>query len=173
MKVLAIDAGNIQSCYVLFCTEEKKVIKKGLVENEAFLKEILTLKFDEVAIEKIVSMGMAVGDTTFETVFQNARIYQILLDKLNIKANFYPRYDIKMHLCMTTRAKDGNIRAALVNKFGEPSTKKNPHNTYSELDDGVYFGTHFWAALAVCMYHIEPHHSKPIQTDGYGTFLKN
>jgi hypothetical protein len=52
------------------------------------------------------------------------------------------RKDVKMHLCGTPRAKDGNIRQSLIDKHGIVGTKKNP---------GPLFGvsSHIWAALAV------------------------
>jgi hypothetical protein len=170
MRVLSIDAGNIQSAYIIFCNIEKRVVQKNILPNNEFLNEILHSCFDEVAIEKIISMGMPVGDTTFQTVFQNGRIYQAIYDKFGIVANLYSRLDIKVHLCYTTRAKDPNVRMALVNRFGEPSTKKNPHNIYNELTDKIYFGTHFWSCLAVAMYHIEPHHHFPIRVDEWGNY---
>lgn len=58
-----------------------------------------------------------------------------------------PRLDVKIHLCKTAKAKDANIRQALIDRFGYPGTKHHP---------GVLYGvkTHCWAALgvAVCAY---------------------
>lgn len=170
MRVLAIDAGNIESAYIIFDTIINRVVQKGFMNNDTFLEEISKSKFDEVAIEKIVSLGAVAGQTTFDTAFMNGRLYQFFKDKFNLIPNLYSRLDIKMHLCLTTRAKDPNIRGALINRFGEPSTKKNPHDRYNELTDGIYFGTHFWSCLAVAMYHIEPHHSLPIVIDNYGNY---
>lgn len=55
------------------------------------------------------------------------------------------RRDIKIHLCGTVKAKDGNIRQALIDKHGAPGTKKSKGPTY-----GV--SGHLWAALAVADY---------------------
>ena len=169
MKLLAIDTGNISSAYIIFCTEENRVIEKDFLENEKFIERILTLTFDEVAIEKIVSLGMPIGATTIDTIFFNGRLYEIF-KKLKKVPFWYPRIDIKMHLCHTTRAKDTNVRTALVNRFGEPSTKKNPHNKYNELNDKIYFGSHFWSCLGIAVYHLEPHHSYPVQIDNNGYY---
>jgi len=173
MKLLAIDSGNIQSAYIIFDTFENRVVKKNLLQNEEFLLKLKDLQFDEVAIEKIVSLGMPIGNTTIDTIFFNGRLHEFFLNNFFLKPNWYTRMDIRMHLCLTTRAKDGNVRAALINRFGEPSTKKLSHNIYNELEDKIYFGTHFWSCLAVAMYHLEPHHSLPIQIDNYGNILKN
>jgi len=57
---------------------------------------------------------------------------------------FVFRKDVKMHLCQSMRAKDGNIRQALLDRFGPVGTKKTP---------GPLFGvkSHVWAALAVAV----------------------
>lgn len=170
MRVLSVDAGNIQSAYIIFCTEQKRVVQKGFLENEQFIEEILNSSFDEVAIEKIVSLGAVIGSSTLDTAYTNGRIYEAIKTKFGIISNLYSRIDIKMHLCFTTRAKDANVRQALVNKFGDSSTKKNPHNTFNELEDKIYFGGHFWSCLAIACYHIEPHHSQPIEIDSYGNY---
>jgi hypothetical protein len=54
------------------------------------------------------------------------------------------RKDVKMHLCNSMRAKDANIRTALIDKLGAPGTKKMQGPTY-----GVT--SHAWAALAVAV----------------------
>ena len=55
------------------------------------------------------------------------------------------RKDIKLHLCGTTKARDPNVRQALIDRLGKPGTKKNPGPTY-----GV--SSHAWSALAVAVY---------------------
>jgi hypothetical protein len=55
------------------------------------------------------------------------------------------RRDIKLHLCNSPRAKDANVRQALIDRLGPQGTKKLPGPTY-----GVK--SHEWAALAVAVY---------------------
>ena len=57
------------------------------------------------------------------------------------------RSEVKMHLCHTAKAKDGNIRQALIDKYGEPGTKKKPGKLY-----GV--ASHIWPALAVADFYL-------------------
>jgi hypothetical protein len=57
------------------------------------------------------------------------------------------RNAVKLHICGTPRAKDPNIRQALIDKYGAPGTKKNPGPTY-----GV--SSHLWSALAIADYAI-------------------
>jgi len=54
------------------------------------------------------------------------------------------RRDVKMHLCGSARAKDANIRQALLDRLGPVGTKKAPGPLY-----GVK--SHIWAALAVAV----------------------
>ena len=175
MRVLAIDAGDVKSAYTIWDNNQKKIVEKAWIDNEVFLETLRKLPnaaFDIVVIEQLVSMGMPVGMTTFNTIFQNGRLHEMFVTQKGIEPVWVNRLDVKMHLCMSTRAKEGNVRQALVNRFGEPSTKKKPHDTYNELTDKIYFGSHFWSCLALTMYCVEPHHSNPLILDSYG-IVKN
>jgi hypothetical protein len=55
------------------------------------------------------------------------------------------RKDIKLFLCGTMRAKDANIRQALLDLIGPQGTKAQPGPTYG-------IKSHSWAALAVAVY---------------------
>jgi hypothetical protein len=102
------------------------------------LVEFLRQATAPVACEWITSFGMAVGKEVFQTVFQIGRIYQSRPMRL------IPRIDVKLHICKSTRAKDANIRQALIDRFGPTGTKKNP---------GPLWGVsgHKWPALAVAV----------------------
>jgi hypothetical protein len=80
---------------------------------------------------------MAVGQEVFRTVFQIGRMQQQLGP-----VRLIPRRDVKLTLCGSARAKDTNIRQALIDAIGEVGTKKNPGPLY-----GV--AGHYWAALGV------------------------
>ena len=63
------------------------------------------------------------------------------------------RKDVKLHLCGSPRAKDSNIRQALIDRFGPGKEKaiglkKTPGPLY-----GVK--SHVWAALAVAVTHLD------------------
>ena len=144
--VLAIDPGPTTSGWVLF--DGARVVAGG-ADTDNF--EIISgapygYAVDGIAIEWISNMGMQVGASVFETcywvgMFDHASEH---VDVDRIK-----RIDVKKHICGQTRAKDANIRAALIDRFGgiegkakAVGTKKNPGPLY-----GVK--THMWAALAV------------------------
>ena len=90
----------------------------------------------------VASYGMAVGKEVFETVRWVGRFQQAWRDPDAVRLVY--RKDVKLHLCGSPRAKDTNIRQALIDLLGPRGTKKNPGPTY-----GV--SSHAWAALGVAV----------------------
>lgn len=140
---LAIDPGPEQSGYVVY--EGGKVWEAGVDANLAIEAQMNLARslghFDRVAIEMIASYGMAVGKDVFETCVQIGRFLQAWGER---PAHRIYRRDVKLHLCGSPRAKDTNVRQALIDKLGPVGTKKNPGPLY-----GVT--SHAWAALAVAV----------------------
>lgn len=91
------------------------------------------------AIEWIVGYGLTVGSETFDTCRWVGRFEQAAGG-----ATLVTRKAIKLHLCGNTQAKDQHIRQALIDRIGEPGTKKHPGPTYGIVG-------HEWAALAVAI----------------------
>lgn len=141
MKILAIDPGTEQSGWVVFMNG--RVIDSGVWSNDEVLKRCAILPWDYVlAIEMIASYGMAVGKEVFATCLWIGRFMQAYRNPDAVKLVF--RKDVKMHLCGTPKAKDPNIRQALIDLLGPQGVKSNPGPTY-----GVK--SHAWAALAVAV----------------------
>lgn len=139
--VLAIDPGTTSSAYILY--EAGMILGKSKIENEAMVDVIRNTVFDTLVIEAIASYGMSVGAEVFTTCIWVGRFIQVCVDKGSPYALMY-RSDVKLHLCHSMRAKDSNIRQALIDRFGKPGTKKNPGSTYGLSGD-------MWSALAVCV----------------------
>lgn len=137
--ILAIDPGTTSSGYVLFAGGI--AADSGVLANNRVLEMVRTWP-GPLAVEMIASYGMPVGAEVFETVRWIGRFQQAYQDPDAVRLVF--RKDVKMHLCGTPRAKDANIRQALIDKLGAPGTKKNPGPTY-----GVK--SHAWAALGVAV----------------------
>lgn len=144
MKILGIDPGPTQSAYVIW--DGATVLKAQIVPNADMIRELEPgLCLGACAIEKIACYGMAVGAEVFETCVWTGRFierwrdYAGMGDPLRI-----PRLDIKVNLCKSAKAKDANIRQALIDRLGAVGTKKVP---------GPLFGvtSHCWAALAVAV----------------------
>lgn len=138
--VLAIDPGLDESGVVVW--DGAAVLDAGVIRNEILLTK-LTQTDHPVVCEMIASYGMAVGHSVFQTCVWIGRFMQTAL---TAGRDWNPifRQEVKLHLCNSARAKDSNIRQALIDRFGEVGTKKNP---------GPLFGvkSHAWAALALAV----------------------
>lgn len=145
--VIGVDPANIQSAFAVY--DGEKIVEHGLVENGAFFGNILDAfihnEVSMVYIEDIQSYGMAVGESVFSTCKYIGRL-QLLCEQNNVPYEMVKRSDIKLHHCNTTRAKDSNIRAALIERFGGKGTKANQGFFY-----GIS-GSDKWSACAVAIY---------------------
>lgn len=140
MNVVAIDPGPKDSAIIFWDGEH--ICNTDILENELMLKEVqYPWKDCHLAIEMVQSFGMAVGEEVFQTVLWTGRFVQAWEPR---PWSLVYRKDVKMHLCQSMRAKDANIRQALVDRFGAVGTKKKPGALY-----GVK--SHLWSALAVAV----------------------
>jgi len=154
MAVIGVDPGNVHSAISVYDGERivycEKIANK--VDDEDHFFRILRERHDamsadypvKVFIETIQSYGMPVGQEVFETCFYIGRL-QLLLEQNGIPYEMVKRSDIKLHHCGTTRAKDTNIKAALVERFGDKGTKSSPGFFYGVTGDG-------WSACAIALY---------------------
>lgn len=141
--ILAIDPGNEQSAYVAMDEETYRPVEIGIVPNMELRTRIMEAKEDQLVIEMVASYGMAVGKEVFETVFWIGRFLEagtrVFYD---FNCHRIYRQDEKLNLCHDSRAKDGNIRQALIDRFGVVGTKKAQGWFYG-------FKADIWAAYAV------------------------
>jgi hypothetical protein len=103
----------------------------------------------------IASYGMAVGASVFDTCVWIGRFAQAL-DEFQEKTTFIFRKDVKMHLCGSMKAKDSNIRQAILDlyiaKYGEGVTKKGGMLYKASKD--------IWAAIGVGLTYINSQEKK-------------
>lgn len=143
MRILAIDPGPEQSGYVVL--DGARVVECGVLPNSRLVSWVLsTCIVNHCAIEMIASYGMAVGKDVFETCVWIGRFAQQWADASGAEPLRIPRKEIALHLCSSPRAKDTNVRQALIDRLGPPGTKRNPGPTYGVTG-------HAWAALAVAV----------------------
>lgn len=118
MTVLAIDPGPERSAYVLW--EDDTVMAHGKEPNRNMLVCIdQRWPYGHVVFEQVASYGMAVGAEVFETVFWTGRMFEaVMAHGQYLGAHRMFRRDVKLHLCGQTKAKDSNIRQALIDRFG-------------------------------------------------------
>ena len=156
---IAIDPGHEQSAFVQLYGDGKlpELGDYGILENAQLLRSIETWAEIAVAefviefvIEKIASYGMAVGAEVFETCVWTGRFLHAIETREG-KVTRIPRIDVKGQICRDSRAKDSNVRQALIDRYGGPSTVKK---------GGVLHGVSkdVWAALAVGVTYWETRH---------------
>jgi hypothetical protein len=143
--ILALDPGTTETGWALL--DGRAVIDSGVMPNADMLGALKRHSFVDaectsLAIEMIASYGMPVGREVFETCVWIGRFVQAWPEPEAVRLVY--RKDVKLHLCGNPRAKDPNIRQALLDKLGPQGTKKAPGPTY-----GVK--SHAWAALAVAV----------------------
>lgn len=147
MKVLAVDPGNIDSGFVIVDFSEVKVLDKGKVPNDEIFTAIEENKDCILAIEMIASYGMAVGKSVFDTCVWIGRFYQFATEK-NMQIKFVYRKDEKMTLCHSMKAKDTNIKQALIDIYA-PNTVNNGKGTKKEPGFFYGFKADIWQAMAI------------------------
>jgi hypothetical protein len=118
--ILAIDPGPEESAYAVFDLERLRLVCFSKDKNEDVLKVIddaSYLLFDKLIVEMIASQGMAVGQTTFETCAWVGRF----IERWGRDCELIYRHEEKTYICGNSRAKDKNIRQALIDMFGGES----------------------------------------------------
>jgi len=142
-RILAIDPGPAHSAYVLL--EGREVLDRAIEPNLNVLPAIKRNKHDCLAVEWLTGYGMAVGASVFETCFWCGRFIEAARSPYLL----IPRHVVKRKLCGTPKARDSNVRAAIIGLYGgdRPTaigTKKKPGPLYGIKRD-------MWAALAVAI----------------------
>lgn len=152
MKIFGVDPGTVESGFVLFDSDNMQVVESGVVDNEELLKVDAWVNSDILCIEMVASYGMPVGQTTFDTVLWIGRFVQMAVSKDKEYTLLYKKKDINPTLCFSNKAKDANIRQAVLDIFPstgggsvpQKGTKSNPGPLY-----GV--SSHAFSALAVAL----------------------
>ncbi len=149
MMWLAIDPGPQRSAWLEY--RDGRVSAFGIDSNAELLRIARGSLADALAIEAIASYGMAVGSEVFETCVWSGRLIQRWADSHGdgaIASRVYRR-DVKLHLCGSARAKDANVRQALIDRFGPGKDRAIGR----KASPGPLFGvtSHVWSALAVAV----------------------
>jgi len=143
-SVIAIDPGTTHSGLVLYVGGIPML--SDVQENHDVLTYLKDTSRPHIAIEMIASYGMAVGKEVFETCVWVGRFIEAAGGMERIRLIY--RKDVKMHLCGNVRAKDANIRQAIIDRYGG---KAEAIGTVKK--QGPLYGvkSHAWAALAVAL----------------------
>lgn len=156
MVIVAIDPGPEQSAILTLrngMPEDAHILPNWQIASDL---ETTMPHFDALAVEMIASYGMAVGKDVFETCVWIGRFLEAWGN--DVTSHRVYRKDVKLHLCQSPRAKDANIRQALIDRFGPGKDKA----IGKKAEPGPLYGfkSHMWAALAVaCTFHDQ--HAEP------------
>ena len=119
-------------------------------DTNAILRDILRGTWRTtplLVLEDVQGYGMAVGKEVFRTCMWIGRFVEawpgphVLL----------PRREVKLTLCGSARAKDKNVRQAVVDRLGPLPTKAAPNPAYGPRRPS----SHEWSALALALTYAE------------------
>lgn len=164
MKILAIDPGNKESAYVLMNSDYTfDRFVRGKFSNDSVLglvKDISAIYQEglTVVIEMVASYGMAVGEEVFDTCVWIGRFTQAAADA-GCSVGYVKRMEEKMALCHNSRARDSNIRQALIDRFANHD-RKGGKGTKTKPDTFYGFKADMWAAAAVAVTWLDKHQDK-------------
>lgn len=149
ISVIAIDPGPEHSGVVAWNGSVRLtgVIGNGMI-LESMQQWINEFSVDIVAVEQLCNQGRSVGQSTFDTAIWAGRFVEKAV-QCHCDFQLVTRRQIKAWHCnKSIGVNDAMIRAKLIEKYGEPGTKKKPGRTY-----GVT--SHAWQALALATFLTE------------------
>ena len=154
MKVFAIDPGNVESAYCLIDAETLTPLRFDKLENDVLMAIVRNFAIsgqapDVVVIERVASYGMAVGKEVFQTCEWIGRYTEAAYTN-GLPVHYIFRQEEKLHICHDSRAKDANIRRALIDRFARHDFK-NGRGTKNVPDWFYGFRADIWAAYAVAI----------------------
>lgn len=156
--ILAIDPGTTESGWCIL--DDGQLIHSDVYVNadtaDFNMMELVASRAggyytglcDVLAIEMVASYGMPVGSEVFRTVWWTGRFAESWMENGGSDPIEVYRKDVKLHLCNSPRAKDANIRQALIDRWGGKDAAIGNAKKPGPLH-GVK--SHAWAALAVAV----------------------
>jgi hypothetical protein len=156
VRILALDPGPTETAFIEYDGEKPR--NWGIAPNDTSIEggmlDLLDamsnqMVIEHLAIEGIACYGMAVGKETFDTCIWIGRF----IEAWGRQWSLVYRPDVKLHLCKSARAKDANVRQALIDKFGPTKEKA----VGVKASPGPLYGikSHCWSALAVAVTYCE------------------
>lgn len=157
MRVIAIDPGTTESGVCVLDSADYRPIEAKKISNWGLMSDWRYVDYGEhwVVIEMIghYGTGMPAGKEVFDTCVWIGRFMQFFNER-GVVADLVMRHEVKMHLCNSTRAKDPNVRQALVDRFAPgqsnygKGTKNHPGWFYG-------FAADEWQAYALGVTYID------------------
>lgn len=140
----------------------------GICPNESIVEMLDddSWSFGTLAIEMVACYGMPVGESTFETCVWIGRFIEAYGgDHVKVYRKKKAECEsVTMHLCKSSRAKDSNIRQAIIDRY-EPTGGGKIPQIGTRAQPGPLYGikSHLWSALAVGITALETRKPKGVE----------
>lgn len=145
-NILSIDPGTKKSGVVERIDGRVRAyyLDNGQV-RQAITDAVVTKGIPIVAVETMEdSYGRSVDSNTTLTL-EETGVFLYLAETAGATVIRCPRRAVKKHICGSMSAKDPDVKAAMIKRFGEEGTKKAPGPTFG-------FNGHCFQALAAGVY---------------------
>ncbi|HEX7346197.1 MAG TPA: hypothetical protein VF253_05360 [Candidatus Limnocylindrales bacterium] len=148
-RILAIDPGTERSAWLVL---DASVRRFGIDPNDELLTRLRggLIRPQVVVIEQVEGYGMTVGREVFETIHWSGR-FQEAAERAPRDPGVPPpavvgltRRKVKIAICHDTKAKDQNVRLALIERFGGEACIRKGGALYGVAKD-------VWSALAIAV----------------------
>lgn len=123
--LLALDPGTRETAFIIGDTRERKPLKTGKWENRRLLDSIAQgWNGFEDPTEMVIEMvghygtGMSVGKDVFETCIWIGRFHEAWRSRMSADPARLLRKTVCGHICGSGKAKDKNVRQAIIDRFG-------------------------------------------------------
>lgn len=147
--IYGLDPGTTASAIVL--VGDGGPVRGYVWPNDALLQHLRTNSAwldGTLVIEQVESFGMPVGREVFETVWWSGRFAEAWELRGRPWARV-SRREVKLHICGSARAKDANIRQAIIDRFG--GSKQAAIGVKAKKGPLYGLKGHEFAALAVAI----------------------
>lgn len=152
--ILGVDPGTTKTAYAVYDKTTKAIVLAGMLDNGTLLLQLNKLLPEHemprhMAIEMMAGMGMTIGQSVLETAVWIGRFIQEWISVHDHTHELVYRIDEKLHLCGVSRAKDANIRQAIMDRYG--STRQTAIGTAKHKGPLYGVSKDMWSAIAVAI----------------------
>jgi hypothetical protein len=148
MQITGIDPGTTESAYATFDTDTRKFVDFEILTNDhmlAYMKSFGADKDRIITIERVVSQGMPIGETTIKTIFWSGRFYEGI--------QFHVEWELSRNMIASifgVRKSDKSFITKLVDIF-DPERKFGKYGKGKKKKQGPFFGfkDDIWQAAAL------------------------
>jgi hypothetical protein len=151
--ILALDPGTSETAWLEWSLSDQRILRFGFERNIDIIGLLggiaprdctgPAIDPDYVICEGLACYGAAVGAEVFETAYWIGEYRGMCRNQHPFV--LVPRLTVKVHHCHTAKAKDANVRQALIDRLGGKGTKANPGPTYG-------ISSHNWSTLAIAVW---------------------